>query len=62
VTTELQPARIAAAHREGTRLRLIRSDRIPEEIVDRWMAAWEASSKSLRSRQLGVLAARLRVD
>jgi hypothetical protein len=47
VTTELQRARTAAAHREGTRPRLIRSDRLPEELVDRWMAAWEGSSEGL---------------
>jgi hypothetical protein len=47
VTSELQRARIAAAHREGTRQRLIRSDRIPEELVERWMAAWEAASEGL---------------
>jgi hypothetical protein len=26
---------------------MIRSDRIPEELVDRWMAVWEASSGTL---------------
>lgn len=46
MTNELQRARIAAAQREGTRQRLIRQDRIPEELVDRWMVTWESSSEA----------------
>jgi hypothetical protein len=53
MTSELQRSRIAAAHREGTRQRLIRSDRIPQPQVDAWLAAWEASSEDLDGSRSG---------
>ena len=47
MSSEFQRARIAAAHREGTRQRLIRADRIPEPQVDAWLVAWAASGEDL---------------